>query len=97
MVYFNFPKLHRFPGIKNCKIYCLQQLVQIQEYFCFNHMLLTDLLCSRVVRVELIEGSGLVHLAFFLRFLKMFPRISMDAIYIGNRLDSPIRLLIYYQ
>ena len=35
----------------------------------------------------MIEGSGPVYPISFLRFLKMFLTISMDAIYNCNRLD----------
>ena len=38
-------------------------------------------------RIERIEGSGPIYPISFLRFSKMFLRISMDAIYNCKRLD----------
>ena len=38
-------------------------------------------------RVERIEGSGPVHPISFLRFSKMFLRISMEAIFNCDKLD----------
>ena len=101
MVYFNFPKTASFSWkLENSKTYCLQQLVQVQEYINFQHNLLTDLPCGLVVKIECsrqinsaatdnrTEGSSLAHPTLFLRFWKTFLRISTDAIYISNRLDS---------
>ena len=39
------------------------------------------------IRIERIEGSGPIYRISFLKFSKMFLRISMDAIYNCNRLD----------
>ena len=40
-----------------------------------------------IPRIERIEGSGQTYPISFLRFSKMFLRISMNAIYNCNRLD----------
>ena len=41
-----------------------------------------------VPQTDRIKGSSPGHAYFFLRFFKMFLRISIDAIYNRNRLDS---------
>ena len=87
-VYFNVPKTSSFSWkLENCKTYCLQQLVRVQEYIRFKHTIFTDLPCDRVVKVACsgqvgsittdnkIEGSSLVHPTFILEILE---NVSQD-------------------